>query len=240
MSPVGIDFLIHDLQLLTGACFPPALPVGVSLVQMLITGSWNSLATWSSYSPASPALFCIVGMICTGTLQVPQDTAWPYTLAGRHRVSSNTSDICKLLRKSVSCPRHEARALHTPRLHRIWLQGLRVCCMFLCSFPLKLWESSGESSWMSSLEIHWVDSLEVHCCISFLEEVLKRKVPVRRKEKNTKIYLQACQSLAYWEIHIHFRIERRSRPAYSDKMTYEDWFCYSERFWANLYLYFTS
>lgn len=55
--------------------------------------------------------------------------------------------------------------------------------MVLCSFPLKLWESSGKSSWMNSLEIHRTESLEVHLCISFLEEVLKRKEPVRRKEK---------------------------------------------------------
>lgn len=124
-------------QFVTGAPLPPALPVGASLVQMLITGSRSSLATWSSCSPTSPALFCIVGMIYIGTLQVPQDTAWPYILAGSHRVSSNTSDVCKLLRKSVSCPRHEAMALHIPRLHRIWLQGLRVSWHGSLFFPIE-------------------------------------------------------------------------------------------------------
>ena len=153
---------------------------------MLIAGSRSSLATWFSYSPTSPALFGIVGTIYIGTLQVPQDTAWPYILAGTHRVSSNISDACKLWRKSVSCPRHEARALHTPRLHRIWLQGLRVCCTVLCSFPWNSEKAVERAAELSSLEIHWVDSLEVHCCISFLEEVLKRKETVRGKQKNQK------------------------------------------------------
>lgn len=146
-------------QFFTGAPLPPALPGGASLVQILITGSRSSLATWFSYSPTSPALICIVGTIYIGTLQVPQDTAWPYILAGSHRVSSNISDVYKLWRKSVSCPRHEARALHTPRLHRIWLQGLRVCCMVLCSFPWnseKAVERAAEwVHWKFTEWIHW-------------------------------------------------------------------------------------
>ena len=61
MSPVGIDFLIHDLAVRDWCPSSPSLTVGASLVQMLITGSRSGLATCPPAAPPPLPCFALLG-----------------------------------------------------------------------------------------------------------------------------------------------------------------------------------